>query len=94
MTEPITVTVNTKLNGAIYWSQDVQVTQGSAINVNTDKPLATIMAERDKLAEFVERCARKGGVMVSGNQLSIAANNVLGRGAVVTNAEPNEESDL
>lgn len=94
MTEPITVTVNTILNGVTYWSQDIQVTHGSAINVNTDKALATIMAERDKLAEFVDRCASKGGVMVSGNQLSIAANNVLGRGAVVTNSEPNKESDL
>lgn len=91
---PITVTIHTLLNGESYWSQEVQAVEGSIINVNTDRALATIMAERDKLAAFVDLCSRKGGVMVSGNRLSIAANNVLGRGAVVINAEDNNEGDI
>ena len=87
MTDPIKITVRTLLNGEAYWSQDLEVTAGHTINVNTDRALATLSDQCAKLTEFVELCSRKGGLMVSGNRLSMAANNVRGRGAVVVNAE-------
>jgi hypothetical protein len=77
------ITVKTLVGDEVTWQDECEVAEGAVVNVRIGHIVERLREENLKMREFIETCSRKGGGMVSGNRLAIAANTLLGRGAVI-----------
>lgn len=75
----VTITIRAVAQGQAFWEHEATVSEGDAINVNTDKMLGQLMAERELMHTFIKNCAKKDGAQVDGTKLATAANNLLER---------------
>jgi len=89
MTDYVTIKIRAVAQGAAFWEHEATVSEGDAINVNTDTMLGQLMAEREMMHTFIKNCAKKAGAQVDGTKLATAANNLLERcpGSLVPDVE-------
>jgi len=73
----ITLKVRAISRGEAYWEHEATVSDGECINLNIDKAMGALVAERNALHAFVTSCAGKAGMTVEGDKLAKAAIKLL-----------------